>query len=419
LSEIRVDLPAVVGRGYGGFWRFRGRYLVCKGSRGSKKSTTAALKMIYEIMRVPGMHGLVIRRYNSLNALSTFAQLQWAISRLHVEHLWRVLHSPMQLVYTPTGQTIQFRGLDDPLSITSITVPSGAICLVWIEEAYQIMREEDFNKLDLSVRGTAPAGAYKQFILTFNPWEASHWLKARFFDPPATPSVLAMTTDYTCNEWLTEDDRAIFEDMRVRFPRRYQVEGLGDWGHATGLVYTDWRVEEFDWQSVYSQMDGPEHRYTARFGIDFGFSTDPTAFIALLASQKDRRIYIFDEYYAYHATNQDIADHLTRHGYSRQRITADSAEPRTINELVTLGIRNMRGARKGPDSIRAGIQRLQDYEIIVHPRCKETENELSNFAWELDKSGRPTSRPAADGYDHLMDALRYATEDLSASRFEW
>jgi phage terminase large subunit len=418
LSEHEVHLPSVIGRGYKDFWNFKGRYLVCKGSRGSKKSTTAALKIIYEMMRIPDTHALVIRKFASLHGSSTFAQLRWAINRLHVDHLWKVRHNPATLTYMPTGQTIQFRGMDDPLAITSITVPKGAITFVWIEEAYQIQKEDDFNKLDLSIRGIAPEGAYKQFILTFNPWNASHWIKSRFFDVQS-PNVLAMTTNYLCNEWLSDDDIAIFEDMKVRFPRRYQVEGLGEWGHSEGVIYQNWRVEDFDWQDIYLQKVNGVRRFVPRFGMDFGFSTDPTTFSALLVSERMRKIYIFDEMYEYHMTNQQIADRITEHGYHKVKIIADSAEPRTINELYRLGLTHIHGAKKGPDSVRFGIQKLQDFEMVVHPSCKNHEMELSNYAWALDKAGNPTQRPASDGFDHLMDAMRYAVEDIGASRFSF
>jgi phage terminase large subunit len=376
------------------------------------------MKIIYEMMRIPDTHCLVIRKFASLHPTSTFAQLRWAINRLHVDHLWKVRHNPATLTYIPTGQTIIFRGLDDPLAITSITVPKGAITFVWIEEAYQIAKEDDFNKLDLSIRGEAPEGAYKQFILTFNPWNASHWLKSRFFDEPDSRT-LSLTTNYLCNEWLSDDDIAVFDDMKKRFPRRYQVEGLGEWGHSEGVIYHNWRVEEFDWQELYLQRQNGQKLYVPRFGMDFGFTTDPTAFCAMLVSERKRKIYVFDELYEHGMTNQQITDKLTRHGYHRVKIVADSAEPRTINELYRLGLTNIVGAKKGADSVRFGIQKIQDFEVIVHPKCQNFENELANYAWALDRQGKPTDRPASDGFDHLMDAFRYAVEDIGASRFSF
>ena len=156
MTEIKVRLKEIVGKGYGSFWRSNERYLVCKGGRASKKSCTAALKMIYSLMKHPMSNGLVVRRYDVDNRDSTFAQLRWAINRLGVDNLWRATYSPMKLIYIKTGQVILFRGLNDPQSIASATVEKGYLCFVWVEEAYQVMDETDFDRLDLSIRGDLP-----------------------------------------------------------------------------------------------------------------------------------------------------------------------------------------------------------------------------------------------------------------------
>lgn len=412
-------LPDVIGRGYASFWNSSKRYLVVKGSRGSKKSTTAAMRMVYEVMAHPESNGLVVRRYYSSLKDSCFSQLLWAINRLGVSGLWKAVRSPLTLTYLPTGQRIIFRGLDDPQSLTSITVPSGYLNLVWIEEAYQITDEEAFNKLDMSIRGDLPAGLHKQIMLTFNPWNEHHWLKRRFFDEPDSDT-LALTTNYTCNEWLGEDDRALFEKMRMRWPKRYQVEGLGDWGVSEGLIYTDWEVREFSAYDLARKTKNGFPMYRTLFGMDFGFATDPTAAVALLVDEERNEIYVYDEVYEHGLTNANIAGLLREHGFDRGRITADSAEPRTINELRLLGIERIFGAQKGPDSIRSGIQRLQDYHIVIHPRCENVIREMSNYSWATDRTtGSILPRPLENGFDHAMDAMRYATENLKQDTFSF
>ena len=249
-----ISLPDVVGAGYGEFWRSTRRYLVVKGSRGSKKSTTAAMRMIYRIMRQPKTNGLVVRRYYASLRDSCFAQLRWAIDRLGVSAYWRANTSPLQLTYLPTGQVILFRGLDDPQSLTSIIAPTGYLNLVWLEEAYQIDDESAFDKLDMSIRGERDPGYINQLMLTFNPWNEHHWLKSRFFDHP-DDDVLAMTTTYRCNEWLSPADRALFEKMRAQSPRRFAVEGLGEWGVSEGLIYTNWETAMLDVPSLLRQRD--------------------------------------------------------------------------------------------------------------------------------------------------------------------
>ena len=236
---VSVSLPKIVGRGYKTFWNWKGRYRVVKGSRASKKSKTTALWYIYNLMKYPLSNLLVVRKTFRTLKDSCYTDLQWAVKRLGVEAFWRFRNNPLEAEYLPTGQKIYFRGLDDPLKITSIAVSIGTLCWLWIEEAYEVNREADFDVIDESIRGEVPEGYFKQATLTFNPWNEKHWIKKRFFDTD-NPDVLAITTTYLCNEWLDESDRKLFEDMRERNPRRYQVAGLGNWGVVEGVVYEDW-----------------------------------------------------------------------------------------------------------------------------------------------------------------------------------
>lgn len=414
-----ISLPDVVGAGYGEFWRSTRRYLVVKGSRGSKKSTTAALRMIYRIMQQPKTNGLVVRRYYASLRDSCFAQLRWAIDRLGVHAYWKANTSPLQLTYLPTGQVILFRGLDDPQSLTSIIAPRGYLNLVWLEESYQIDDESAFDKLDMSIRGDRDPGYINQLMLTFNPWNEHHWLKRRFFDHPDA-DVLAMTTTYQCNEWLSPADRALFDKMRVQSPRRFAVEGLGEWGVSEGLIYTNWETARLDVPSLLRQRDSHGDSMRALYGMDFGFAQDPTAAVEVLVDNENHRLYITDEIYGRGLTNDDIIMELRRHGWLGRRITADSAEPRTINELRRLGAERIVGARKGPDSIRAGIQRLQDWRMVVDVNCENVIRELSNYQWKTERAtGRQLPRPLENGNDHAMDALRYATEGLEGESFSF
>ncbi len=407
-STIRkISLKSIVGSGYEAFWHFRGRYRVVKGGRASKKSTTAALWHIYNMMRYPDANTLVVRKTYNAHKDSTYAQLKWAINRLGVSHLWQAKLSPLEIVYQPTGQKILFRGLDDPMSITSITVEKGYLCWVWIEEAYQITNEEDFNKLDMSIRGET-GDLPKIFTLTFNPWNDKHWLKKRFFDTP-DENVLAMTTAYTCNEFLGDDDRDLFEWMKGNSPRRYRIEGLGDWGIAEGAVYENWQEWEFDWREI-------AQRETAQacYGLDFGYTTDPTAFVASIVDPAVRELYIYDEHYQRSMLNTQIADMLKYKGVEKEVITADSAEPKSIDELRKLGIRRIRAADKGKDSVLNGIQYLQQYKIYVHPKCVNTIMELGNYVWDT-KDGQAVNKPI-DEYNHILDALRYSVERVQRRR---
>lgn len=404
-SKINVSLPNIVGKGYGTFWRFKGRYRVAKGSRRSKKSKTTALWIIAKMMEFPEANTLVVRKtYRTLKD-SCFTELKWAIRRLKVDAWWDTKESPLEMTYKPTGQKIYFRGLDDPLKVTSITVEVGALCWLWIEEAYEIMSEDDFDTLYESMLGDCPEGLFKQVTLTFNPWNERHWLKKRFFDEP-DENTLAITTNYLCNEWLSEEDKKVFEDMKIRNPRRYQVAGLGNWGIVDGLVYENWKEETFELEDV--------QNYISAFGLDFGYTNDPSAFFVGFLDKANKRLYVWDEFYEKGLSNKAIANKIIEMGYSKERIVADSAEPKSIDELKGLGIRAF-PAKKGKDSIMNGIQWIQDLEIIIHPRCVNFLTEISNYTWDKDKFDKKLNKPI-DDFNHLMDAMRYALEKHVASK---
>ena len=401
---MKINLPQIVGKGYATYWNYKGRYRVVKGGRGSKKSTTTALWIIYNMMKYPLANTLVIRRVFNTHKDSTYTQLKWASNILKVSHLWKFSKSPLEATYIPTGQKILFRGLDDPMSITSITVEHGHLCWCWFEEAFQIMNEDDFNKVDMSIRGELPKGYFKQITLSFNPWSEKHWLKKRFFDVK-DEDVLAITTNYTCNEFLGEDDKKLFEKMKINNPRRYNIEGLGNWGIAEGLVYSNFEELDFNVEDIKKRPN-----VKSAFGLDFGYTNDPTAFIASLIDLDNMEIFIFDEHYQKAMSNKDIANMIKYKGYSKERIVGDSSEPKSIDDIKRQGIYRLKGARKGKDSILNGIQYIQDFKIYVHPKCENTLIELSNYVWDT-KEGNVINKPI-DDYNHLMDALRYSLEDI-------
>ncbi|MGV3102338.1 PBSX family phage terminase large subunit, partial [Clostridium perfringens] len=250
------------------------------------------------------------------------------------------------------------------------TVEIGYLCWAWFEEAFQVMNEDDFNKVDMSIRGELPMGYFKQITLSFNPWSEKHWLKKRFFDTK-DDNILALTTNYKCNEFLGDDDRKLFESMKKNNPRRYKIEGLGEWGIADGLVYENFTELEFDVKEI-SKRKG----IISAFGLDFGYTNDPTAFICCLVDEKAKELFIFDEHYQKAMSNTDIVNMIKYKGYSKERIIADSAEPKSIDDIKKQGIRRIKAAQKGKDSILNGIQNIQDYKMYVHPKCENTLVEL-------------------------------------------
>ncbi len=402
----RVYLPEIIGKGYKEIWNFKGRYRVIKGSRGSKKSKTIALWIIYNLMKYKGSNALVVRKVFRTLKDSCFSDLKWACDRLKVSHLFEFKESPLEITYRPTGQKILFRGFDDPLKITSISVSNGSLCWCWIEEAYELTSEAAFDMLDESIRGVVEPPLFKQITISFNPWNERHWLKKRFFDTENTDNKLATTTTYLCNEWLDKSDLDKMEEMKKNNPRRYQVAGLGNWGIVDGLVYENWEEREFDVDTILNTY--PDIK--TAFGLDFGYTNDPSGFFCGLINLEKKEIYVFDEMYVKHYSNEKIYNKIVEMGFSKEKIIADNAEIKSIDQLKGLGLYRIKPAKKGRDSVLNGIQFIQDFKIIIHPKCVNFLTEISNYSWEKDKFGNMINKPIGE-FNHLMDAMRYALEE--------
>lgn len=406
---MRINLPDIIGKGYASFWNFKGRYRVVKGGRGSKKSTTAAMWYIYNMMKMPLSNTLVVRQTFNSHLDSTWAQLKWAAYRLGVQHLWSFTKSPLGATYKPTGQKILFRGLDDPMAITSITVDKGVLCWVWFEEAFQVRDEDAFNKVDMSVRGEMPEGYFKQITLTFNPWSDKHWIKKRLFDSVGDDEIYTATTNYSCNEWLDAADIKLFETMKTANPKRYRVEGLGEWGVIDGVIFDNWSVLEFD----HAKMDGD-----LLIGLDFGYVNDPTALVCSLLDETNKKIYIFDEFMRKGLLNDAIAEMLKNRNLTKSTIIADSAEQKSIEEIKRCGVTRIKGAVKGAGSILQGIQKLQQYEIFIHPKCVGLIQEFECYSWDKDKhTGDGINKPI-DEFNHGIDALRYSLQCVNTNKLK-
>ena len=404
LSKV-VDnyLPDIVGKGYGEFWRDKShRYIVCKGSRASKKSKTTALWIIYKMLEYPEANVLVVRRiYNTLRD-SCYAELIWAINRLGVQHLFHTSKSSLTIEHKYTHQKILFRGLDNPLSVTSITVSTGYLCWCWIEEAYEI-QEDAFNKIDLSLRGNLSSNLWYRFIITFNPWHVKSWLKSRFFDSP-DELTLAMTTTWRCNEFLDDQTKLMFDIMKERNKKRWLVESEANWGVSSGLVFSNWEIQDFNLKDIPNSQS-----FTSVTGCDFGYA-DPTTIISSAVDTKNKVIYIYNELYRKYMTTDDIEKMVKENHLERVKIIADCSRPEIISQLNRKGC-NFIGCKKGKDSIISGITAMQDYKFIIHPSCINVQTEFGLYCWDTDKDGTQLDKPI-DANNHTIDALRYSLQDI-------
>lgn len=405
--EINWDLTKMIDPAYAPLIHSMRRYIVYKGSRGSGKSEAAAIKVIVDIVTKPYVNWLILRRYANTNRQSTFTLIQKVANRMGVGSLFKFNSSLPEITYKPTGQKILFRGADKPLSITSISVETGNLCRMWVEEAYQLELEEAFDTVDESLRGFIddPDGFY-QTILTFNPWNERHWLKSRFFDEETREKdSIALTTTYKDNPFLDEGYIERLKEMKVKNPRRAKVAVDGEWGVAEGLVFENFVVEQFDLSKVLKNS-------IVVHGLDFGFTHDPTAFSEAAVNLKTKDIYVFNELYKQGMYTKDIFNWLVINGYQNSEIISDSAEQRLIAELKTMGIRKIRPARKGKGSIMYGIDFMQGFKIHILPKCVNAIAEFNSYAYDRDKqTGQYINKPI-DKDNHFIDSLRYALEPL-------
>lgn len=357
------------------------------------------------MMKNPWMNVLRMRRYGNTLRDSVYVGLKSAANRLGVANKWKFTVSPMEATYLPTGQKILFRGFDDALKLTSIQLEKGHITHLWLEEAYEL---ESKDKLDTVVEGLRgeleDPEAYRQVILTFNPWSETSWLKAEFFDKE-DEDVFTLTTTYKINEFLDKQTIKRYEKLYKTNPRRARIVCDGEWGVAEGLVYEHVEFKPLDKEWLAKQG------FELLIGLDFGFTHDPTALVVSWLDKENETLYIVDEHYQTGMHTKDIANMIKRKGYSKSIIVADSAEKRLISELrVEHGLTKIKESKKGKDSVNQGIDKLQSYRIICDSSLVNAKEEFYSYSYKFDKtSGKFTNVPE-DANNHIMDALRYSLQ---------
>lgn len=377
------------------------RYNIFYGGSSSGKSYFVATKLVIDLLQQKKKL-LVVRQTFATIRESVFAEIIDAITRMKLLHLMKVSQTTLKIEF-PNGSEIIFKGADDNGS-KLLSIKGIDVC--WVEEASEISRDM-FHTLETRLRGI---GHKKQFYLTFNPISSLHWLKDEFFDNPKDDSVICHSTWKDNEKYLDKGTINNLLDMKKRNPVFYSVYALGKWGVIGKKVYENWTAEEFEVNDIIQQNP----HVTAAFGLDFGYVTDPSTLICSLVDISNRKLYIFDELYEKGLLNNQLAQRITELGYSKETIIADSAEQKSIEEIRRYGISRIKPAKKGAGSINAGIGFIQQFDIVVHPKCKHTIDELENYAYKKDKqTGQYLNQPI-DNFNHLLDALRYSLEQFNS-----
>lgn len=415
MTDTKISISEAIGKGYNRFFHSKDFYRVVKGSRGSKKSKTAAITFVYNILKYPWANLLVVRRFSNTNKQSTYTDFKWAASKLEVYDRFKFNESLPEITVKATGQKILFRGLDDELKVTSIAVDVGMLSWAWFEEAYQIENQEKFDTVVESIRGSFDNPEFfKQITVTFNPWSENHWLKSAFFDDETRfKNVFSDTTTFKDNEWLDEQDRQRYLDLYRTNPRRAMVVCDGNWGIAEGLVFDGcYQAKDFDIEKKKKEIGLTVH------GMDFGFTNDPTTLPSAVFDDKNQELWIYGELYETGLLITDIIKEVEKRELMKEVIQADSASPQMIAELRNRGVRRIVGAKKGKDSVEHGIAFMQGLKIYIHPTCEKTLEEFNTYVYQKDKKGKWLNKPV-DANNHIIDALRYALEPHMKAQGGW
>ena len=378
---------------------YKHRYEVYYGSAGSGKSHFVFQKIVVKALNRK-RKVLVIRRYGNSNLNSTFQMTLDTLSKFKMLSLCNVNKSTLTITL-PNGSVFIFSGCDDAEKLKSIT----GITDIVVEEATELT-VDDVDQLDLRLRAKRDN---LQMFFMFNPVSKTNWVYKRWFADGVTVSedTFVLKTTYLDNAFLPQSYIDTLEQMRVNNPTYYRIYALGEFCSLDKLVFDNWIMRDFD----HSKIDGQ-----LAIGIDFGFTNDLCTIVSSVIDEEDKKIYVFDAFGDKGITNQVLAEILIDKGYAKSVIIADSAEPKSIEELKRAGIRRIKGSQKGADSILYGIETLKSYQIVVNPKCKGLIEELQNYSWQKDKLTNEYVNKPVDKYNHYIDALRYSLQCLGNNK---
>ncbi len=331
---------------------------------------------------------------------SIFADVLDCLSRWQLLPLCKV-NQTNYTIKLPNGSQFLFKGMQDPERIKSIKGLSDVV----MEEASEFTLD-DYTQLTLRLR--EPKHKNRQLFCMFNPVSKVNWTYKQWFAPgvkvdPKRVSIHQST--YKDNHFLDEENIATIENLKITNPAYYKIYTLGEFATLDKLVFPTFEKRRLRADSL--------NKFPSLFGLDFGYTNDPSVFIHVKADVKSKVLYVLEEYVKKGMLNDEIAQAIKSLGYAKEKITADAAEKKSIAEIKRNGIYRIRPAEKGPNSVVQGVNFLKEFKIVVDDRCVKTIEELENYTYKKDKATNEYTNEPVDSYNHCIDAIRYAVEEIN------
>lgn len=377
---------------------YKNRYEVYYGGGGSGKSYFITEKLILKALKSKRKI-LALRKIDRTVENSIYQLFKDELSHFKLIEYCK-LNKTTHTIELPNGSIILCAGLSESERIKSIT----GITDIWMEEATEFT-QDDFNQLDLRLRARSKN---LQIFLSFNPVSKANWVYKLFFSDEAPQDinhfrkkVQVVQTTYKDNKFLPQSYIDSIENLIYTNPTYYKVYALGEFASLDKLVFVNWDVED---------INEPLTNLKLLCGLDFGYVNDATAFVASYLDEQNKIIYCVDEFYKTGMLNDEIANMIIEKGYGKERIIADSAEQKSIEEIKRKGIPRIKPSIKGKGSILQGIQKLQQYKLIVSPNCSHLITELQNYSWKKDRKTNEYVNEPVDEFNHCIDALRYSLQ---------
>lgn len=379
---------------------YSNRYEVYYGGGGSGKSFGAVQKVIFKSW-LNQRRVLIIRKVQATLKDSIFLLFKNVLNQIGIEYIENKTDLTITL---QNGTVFLFKGLDDREKIKSITDITDIV----IEEATELT-QEDFTQLDIRLRPRDTK--YPQIFLMFNPVSKANWCFKHWFEKGTPSRSKIIHTTFLDNKFLSPEYRLTLENLKDTNPNYYKIYCLGQFATLDKLVFPKYDVKLIN--------DELLKNLPMWIGLDFGYVNDPSAITWGRIDNNNKKLYITGEYNKKGLTNDEITSTLKALGFEKEIIIADSAEQKSIEEIRRGGIRRIKPAIKGPDSVINGIDKMQRYNIIIDERCKNVIEEFENYTWKKDKKTDEYINEPIDMYNHHIDSIRYGIQDLASNKDKW